>query len=382
MASPHFRRQDSLEGILDFSLPPLSDPGDRANAERRFYQIINHFRSEDHGQDTYDRVELVSSTYEYSTDEISKGRILNTFFQFAKLPTISGENINFDDPTYTDTLRTSLNTFADHLFNSFFLPLKASTIPTPEQPTPASRTAIMQMQPNHTFAGTTDRIKNLRGTCLLRDRSRKRFKLERRGQGTAFDDDGQPLAGQRCKYLEVAHILPHSLTQVGSDKKLNESKQAALNILRMFSDGAAYLIDGANIDCPQNALTLSVELHRLFGDFEIFFQPDDTVRYQYHIRTFAQEAIDDIPITRTLTGESNIDLPSPQLLAIHCAIAHILHLSGAGDYIDRILRDADDYGIRRDGSTELCCLLELRLNNWVGRQADRGSAFHFYIDYG
>ncbi|UZP44447.1 hypothetical protein NXS19_012259 [Fusarium pseudograminearum] len=252
MASPHFRRQDSLEGILDFSLPPLSDPGDRANAERRFYQIINHFRSEDHGQDTYDRVELVSSTLQ---------------------------------------------------------------------------------------------------NC-------QQYRLERRGQGTAFDDDGQPLAGQRF----------------GSDKKLNESKQAALNILRMFSDGAAYLIDGANIDCPQNALTLSVELHRLFGDFEIFFQPDDTVRYQYHIRTFAQEAIDDIPITRTLTGESNIDLPSPQLLAIHCAIAHILHLSGAGDYIDRILRDADDYGIRRDGSTELCCLLELRLNNWVGRQADRGMA--------
>ncbi|WXC62416.1 hypothetical protein SNK03_008266 [Fusarium graminearum] len=392
-ASPHLlRHQDSLEGMLDFSPPPLPD-GDHVNAERRFYQIIDHFGSEDHGrgpgQDTYDRIKLVSLTYKYSTNKICKGRILVAFFTLAGLPITSGEaeDINFDDPTHRDKLRTSLDNFADLLFNNFFLPLKASIGKTP-QPTPACYTAIMQTQPDHTFTGTTDRISNLRGTCLIRDRYRcvisnkfdeieaiKRFESEGHGQGVACDQDGQPLKGQPFEQLEVAHILPHSLTQVDSDGKLNDSKQIALKILNMFDHRAAHLIDGVKIDRPRNALTLTRGLHTHFGSFKIFFQPDSTVLHQYHIGTFLPPAVlNDFPITRTLTENSNIDLPSPQLLTIHCAIAHILQLSGAGDYIDRLLRDADEYGIRHDGSTELYCLIGLRLNNWVGRQVDRDMA--------
>jgi hypothetical protein len=48
----------------------------------------------------------------------------------------------------------------------------------------------------------------------------KRFGLQRRGQGEACDQDGQPLAGQRFEPLEVAHILPHSLTQLDSRGEL------------------------------------------------------------------------------------------------------------------------------------------------------------------
>ncbi|KAK0707775.1 hypothetical protein B0H67DRAFT_647917 [Lasiosphaeris hirsuta] len=48
-----------------------------------------------------------------------------------------------------------------------------------------------------------------------------------------------------------------------------------------------------------------------------------------------------------------IDLPSERLLALHCVTAHILHLSGADDYIDKILRDMEAGVVRGDGSTEL-----------------------------
>ena len=72
------------------------------------------------------------------------------------------------------------------------------------------------------------------------------------------------------------------------------------------------------------------------------------------------------PITRTfyLTDDRSIDPPSPRLLAVHRAIAHILRLSGAGEYIDRLLRDMDEQGIQADGSTELDRLVRLSLGGW------------------
>jgi hypothetical protein len=42
-----------------------------------------------------------------------------------------------------------------------------------------------------------------------------------------------------------------------------------------------------------------------------------------------------------------------RFLAIHRAIAHILHLSAAGSYIDEILEDMDKDSILVDGSTPI-----------------------------
>lgn len=135
----------------------------------------------------------------------------------------------------------------------------------------------------------------------------------------------------------------------------------------MFDCGAAYLIEGTEIDRPGNALTLTHNLHMLFGDFRIFFTPVDQQPHTYLIDTLLPSGfVDGIPVTRTLhlTEERTIDPPSPRLLAIHSAIAHILHLSAAGDYIDDILRDAEEPGAREDGSTELEHLLRLGLSGW------------------
>ena len=56
--------------------------------------------------------------------------------------------------------------------------------------------------------------------------------------------------------------------------------------------------------------------------------------------------------------------PSSRLLAIHSAIAHILHLSAAGRYIDKIFEDLKQDDIRADGSTELGYLIKLRVQGW------------------
>jgi len=137
----------------------------------------------------------------------------------------------------------------------------------------------------------------------------------------------------------------------------------------MFDMGVAYVIEGLEIDRPQNAMTLTHTLHHLFGDFRIFFEPasgDQQPPHTYRIGAFLPRFFPQdppLPIIRTLYLSENrtIEPPSPRLLAVHCAIAHILHLSAAGAYIDRILQDAEEHGIRADGSTEIGRLVTLGL---------------------
>ena len=136
----------------------------------------------------------------------------------------------------------------------------------------------------------------------------------------------------------------------------------------MFDKGAAHLIDGVDIDEPRNAMSLTLLLHEYFGEFKIYFEPVPDHQHTYRIKTFLNPWLLSgvIPVTRSLylTTDRTIDPPSPRLLAIHNAIGHILHLSAAGSYIDKILKDREERGIRADGSTEIGLLVGLELHGW------------------
>lgn len=136
----------------------------------------------------------------------------------------------------------------------------------------------------------------------------------------------------------------------------------------MFDIGIARLIEGVEIDRPFNTLSLRPEYHRHFGAFELFFtELLDQEPHTYKIETFEGAIFDGLglsfPLIRTLllSPDRNIDPPSSRLLAIHRAIAHILHFSGAGEYIDRLLRDMDNGFVQNDGSTELDRFVRLHL---------------------
>ena len=47
-----------------------------------------------------------------------------------------------------------------------------------------------------------------------------------------------------------------------------------------------------------------------------------------------------------------LPLPSPDLLALHAACAQVAHLSGAGEYLDRILEDMEQMDVlAHDGTS-------------------------------
>ncbi|KAH8433748.1 HNH endonuclease signature motif containing protein [Aspergillus melleus] len=277
-----------------------------------------------------------------------------------------------------DAAMDTVDSFAEYLIDNFFMPLRASSAKTP-QPTPLSLSSNQ-----HGATGTKSRVSRLRQESLKRDHhrcvvSRKFDRAEAKKRleqnENSKDDDGELLRNQRSdqfEYLEVAHIIPHSLATVSSeDSELSDSKKAALYILDMFDPDIGPLIGGPEIDSPYNALTLTLNHHRLFGEFEIYFeQKDPSLGRTYTIdsteqRPFLRDFL--FPVTRELhlSPELTIDPPASKLLKTHCAIAHILKLSGAGEYIERTLRELTEVCVSADGSTDLGRLVRSRLGNWL-----------------
>ncbi|KAI1119422.1 hypothetical protein F5Y14DRAFT_395245 [Nemania sp. NC0429] len=383
-APPH-RDQSSLNGFIDFSAAsPLPD-GQRASARQRFYRIANHFEANNASHDgQYSPPRLVRLMYEHALSEQSRDNFLRAFFAAMALSVEGPEIDDCDDCDDCEDLRSPFFAFADYLLDNFFLPLKASSRRTP-QPSPAFHSAVERVQAGGVqgFIGTPDRLSALRGACLIRDRHRcvisRSFDLAEvttrmriAGGNGARDDDGNPFReDDSLAALEVAHILPRSLMKTD---ELSPSKQAALAILNMFDDGITHLIEGTDIDRPRNALTLAHSMHLFFGGFQVFFEPVSPVdSHTYRICSFLPGFVQrnqGLPVTRTLYLSHNrtIDPPSPRLLALHRAIAYILHLSAAGEYIDKLLRDMDGHAVLADGSTELDRLVRLGLRGWLDNQ--------------
>ncbi|KAK0651265.1 hypothetical protein B0T16DRAFT_453752 [Cercophora newfieldiana] len=374
MAGPSHRHQSSLEGILDFSEVDsiFENAQQRAQAISRFRRIIAYFEnttepkppaSSSRFSEGYDRPALIRLTFDYVRSPESQDRVLKAFFKSLALGMLEdsddNDGIDLGDDSEVASLRTPVFAFADHLIYHFFLPLQQVH----------SRDEQQRIQD---FVGTPERLGALRGFCLTRDRHRcvitHTFDLNEllkrmHQQPSAQDDDGNVL-DQRYDYdkLEVAHILPFSLNQV------DESKKATIAILNMFDIGVIHVIEGPEMDRPRNAITLTNRMHDLFGRFKIFFEPaaeDDAVHHDtYQIQSFLPPFLATqfgFPVQRTLFSHPYIDPPLPRLLALHSAIAHILHLSGAGEYIDGILRDGEDGMVREDGSTQLGALVNMAL---------------------
>jgi hypothetical protein len=141
-----------------------------------------------------------------------------------------------------------------------------------------------------------------------------------------MDDDRNLLrmeSNNRFQFLEVAHILPHSLTSVTSENTdlvrrfsidrnyllrylQNDSKRNTLQLLNMFDDGITHPIDHPKIDSPINALILTHKYRQLFGAFKIYFEHTGNP-YKYEIKSTNQKSfLSDplLPVVRTLTFES------------------------------------------------------------------------------
>nr|KMM70092.1 hypothetical protein CPAG_06404 [Coccidioides posadasii RMSCC 3488] len=368
--------QAFFEGLINYSsLAPLT-VDERSRAQGALDRIINHLANHSGTKGGYTRHLLVRHTYDYSQSELSKDTFLRVFFNVMGLDISSDEDINMDD----DQMPSKFIDFADVLLEQFFFPLKAGGKITP-QPSPAHLSAIQSVQSPHEIVGTSERVSYLRALCLIRDHHRcvisrafdSQQAITRMMQhgSNARDDDGKLFEDNEIlRFLEVAHIIPHSLVQGNENSELSDTKKMTLMILNMLDCDVIHLIEGTHIDSPRNAISLTIDFHKYFGNFDIYFEPIANQEHTYRIDSFLPPIFTaslGLPVTRKLLlSEGRVmDAPLPKLLALHQAIAHILHLSGAGEYIDRILRDFEETGVQEDGSTDLGLIVNLRLGGWL-----------------
>jgi HNH endonuclease len=244
-ASPRIlpRRRSSLEGFIDFSIQPLfSSAEERARAKDEFDRIVNHFggatcipliinpttnntNNTNSDNDEYNRPLLIRLTYEYACSEESQDMFLQAFFKSMAL-SMNGDSPDLHDIEVEEELRSVLFGFADYLLDKFFLPLRACSGKTP-QLTPVYHAA---MQRDETPERTST-LGELRGSCLVRDRHRcvitrqfdrseAKARIKEHGANAKNDEENLLSNETQFDYLEVAHILPHSLTQTGSNSQL------------------------------------------------------------------------------------------------------------------------------------------------------------------
>ncbi|OAA64348.1 hypothetical protein SPI_02995 [Niveomyces insectorum RCEF 264] len=368
------RHQASLEGVIDFSIVTNLTETQHTDGQRRFYEIVSHFEALPGSTTPYSKPLLVRGLYDFAAPGQSKDNVLVVFFEAMRIPMVGNEALDYG------SLKSDFDDFAEYMRENFLQPLKVAGYKTPLQ-SPRIDSALDRLQARHAEVGTPDRIDTLREDCLKRDRYRcvvtrafdNREFRRRMEAGITTDDDGASfdLGPTLPRGLHVAHILPHALTKAESENnsELDETKKTTLKILNMFDSGVLSLIEGIEIDRPRNAMTMAPEMHEDFGGFSIFFEPvPGAPAHTYRVQHFLHPAVARVyglPVTRTFFQHATtIDPPSPRLLAIHRAVAHILHMSGAGKYIDKLLDDLNKDYVRSDGSTRLGEMMALRMGGW------------------
>ncbi|KAK9476547.1 hypothetical protein V1514DRAFT_321989 [Lipomyces japonicus] len=252
-----------------------------------------------------------------------------------------------------------MTAIATDLMNVFFLLFKASVGRTPE----VARSSEF-VDPDH-VEGVSSRMRALRDLCLTRDDHRCviTHKLDI-NQIKKLRRQGTITGNEEVEFLEVAHIIPHALLSY-PDAATELAKRVAFQMLKMFNVDVVARLEGPNIDTPRNAITLTSSLYPFFETFKIVFEhvPDTKCTYRVDYMDPLCRGFVVLPVTVTFDNSPNrdIELPSRERLGIHRAIARILHLSAAGEYIDTFLEHMEDYTVAKNGSSPLDKYVRLRL---------------------
>ena len=79
-------------------------------------------------------------------------------------------------------------------------------------------------------------------------------------------------------------------------------------------------------------------------------------------------------VVKLTNHDPSVPLPSPTLLGVHAAIAKVLHASGLGEAIDRIMEERKDIDyLAPDGTTdvEALLLIQFERHNFISSQPRR-----------
>lgn len=422
-ATPLHRRQISLEHVICFDpLSPNPSPSDLADAEFLYHEVVrgcrldnvviyphtssppasNNDDNDDHDDGRVYIHKLFECLWTYCPTEPGKHNIIRNVLLALFAPSPSVESTSFSSRslgtiiplarpylTYTPAQRllvhATLELLAHELLASLFLPLKAQGRCTPAVTSLVTPTSPSEVGPQQ---GIRNRLHGLRALVLARDGgacvvsgTRDRTENRRGAAGrrarkhTAVSIGGGGGGGGGMK-TEAAHIIPHCLNSVDDSGLLPASKHTVWRVLNMFDPGISTVLEGPLIDTPANAVLLLCELHDRFRALEAYFEelPQCTDQSRVYRFVFA-DGYNDLPdairvkdvidfVHHEPLGTQTSELPARRLLALHRACAMILNMSGAAEYVERLLDDAEMLAQRgtlaSDGTSPIAGFMRMR----------------------
>ncbi|KZW02348.1 hypothetical protein EXIGLDRAFT_759852 [Exidia glandulosa HHB12029] len=159
---------------------------------------------------------------------------------------------------------------------------------------------------------------------------------------------------------QVAHIISQSIfesvrgTSTAVDAKFDWAKSAAAIVACYGGFDVERTLGTDGVHSPCNAFTISTLLHELFDILDLWLEPVQDAADTYEIKlagispdiTPSQAFNKEFPPyvkfkTGTISRDTIIPPPDPQLIALHAACAGIAHMSGAADYIQDIFREPE-----------------------------------------
>ncbi|TDL26861.1 hypothetical protein BD410DRAFT_472711 [Rickenella mellea] len=158
--------------------------------------------------------------------------------------------------------------------------------------------------------------------------------------------------------LEASHILPYSLHDCNeNDPQKFADAAATWDMIKNWTSTDILAIARNDINDASNAMMLNKTDHDNFGNFRWWFEPQGEPN-TYVVKSRRRSSIEGRTVRFKDHSNKGIPLPSPEYLAIHAAFAKVFHASGAGVYIDRVFRDAEDMGVlSSDGLSDISTLL-------------------------
>ena len=128
-------------------------------------------------------------------------------------------------------------------------------------------------------------------------------------------------------------------------------------------------LKGAGVHSLDNIMTLQLDIHSWFDQLQVWFEA--VVSGLQFVSPYAECLQDGKENTYNVcatepahlwtckanpiefkTASPGLPLPNPTYLRIHAACCRVAHLSGAGEYMDKILEDIEDIRVlSKDGSS-------------------------------
>ncbi|KAN0140517.1 hypothetical protein V8E53_001726 [Lactarius tabidus] len=142
-------------------------------------------------------------------------------------------------------------------------------------------------------------------------------------------------------FTECALTVPDStyFNVTGSSDKKDYSA-SVLAVLKRFGYDVERM-NGEKVHSLYNVMTMQKDAHDIFDRLELWFEETATPNC-YKVRKPELFLPSKGEVTFPTPDPVKLPLPSPRLLATHAACAQVAHLSGAGEYVDRILEDMEE----------------------------------------